>query len=46
MSVKTIEQTIPIGSSFYSIQLLIELEINRNKDKYKYLHMTKAFFYF
>ena len=39
MSVKTIEQTIPIGSSFDSIQLLTEPEINRYKDKYKYLHI-------
>ena len=35
------EQTIPIGSSFDSIQLLTEPEINRykDKDKYKYLHI-------
>ena len=39
ISVKTIEQTIPIGSSFDSIQLLTEPEINRYKDKYKYLHI-------
>ena len=39
MSIKTIEQTIPIGSSYDSIQLLTEPEINHYKDKYKYLHI-------
>ena len=39
MSIKTIEQTIPIGSFYDSIQLLTEPEINRYKDKYKYLHI-------
>ena len=39
MTVKTIKQTIPIGNFFDSIQLLIEPEIHRYKDKYKYLHI-------
>ena len=39
MSVKTIEQTLSIGSFYDSIQLLTEPEINRYKDKYKHLHI-------
>ncbi|KAM7462317.1 hypothetical protein LguiA_030438 [Lonicera macranthoides] len=38
MSIKIIEQTIPIGNNFDSLQLLHEDEILRYKDKYKYIH--------
>ncbi|KAM7489485.1 hypothetical protein LguiB_026969 [Lonicera macranthoides] len=38
-SVKTIKQTIPIGNSFESFQLLPEPEIARYRSKYKYLHI-------
>ncbi|KAM7462318.1 hypothetical protein LguiA_030439 [Lonicera macranthoides] len=38
MSIKIVEQTIPIGNNFDSLQLLHEDEILRYKDKYKYIH--------
>ncbi|KAM7510633.1 hypothetical protein LguiB_009508 [Lonicera macranthoides] len=38
-SVKTIKQTVPIGNSFESLQLLPEPEIARYRSKYKYLHI-------
>ena len=39
MPVKTIEQTLPVRSSYDSIQLLTKPEINHYKDKCKYLYI-------
>lgn len=39
MSIKTIKQTILIGNSFDSIQLLTGPEITRYKYRYKYIHI-------